>query len=70
MQSDPPAAIDTRFSDPEAAATPWPAVAQALADAELYWLTTVRADGRSHVTPLVGVTMDGAVHFCTGPEEQ
>jgi general stress protein 26 len=70
MQPDPPAAIDTRFSDPEAAATPWHAAAQALADAELYWLTTVRADGRPHVTPLVGVMMDGALHFCTGPGEQ
>jgi general stress protein 26 len=41
-----------------------------LEEAELYWLTTVRADGRPHVTPLIGVTHDGAVHFCTGPREQ
>ena len=38
--------------------------------AELYWLTTVRADGRPHVTPLIGVHHDGAVHFCTGSGEQ
>jgi hypothetical protein len=30
----------------------------------------VRADGRPHVTPLVGVLDDGAVHFCTGVGEQ
>ena len=41
-----------------------------LEGAELYWLTTVRADGRPHVTPLIGVWHDGAVHFCTGPREQ
>jgi nitroimidazol reductase NimA-like FMN-containing flavoprotein (pyridoxamine 5'-phosphate oxidase superfamily) len=38
--------------------------------AELYWLTTVRPDGRPHVTPLIGVWQDGAVHFCTGLREQ
>ena len=38
--------------------------------AELYWITTVRADGRPHVTPLIGVWFDGAMHFTTGLEEQ
>jgi general stress protein 26 len=62
--------IDSRFSDPAADATPWTDVAAALERAELYWLTTVRADGRPHVTPLVGVVHDGAAHFCTGLREQ
>jgi len=66
----PTAAIDSRFSDPEAGATPWPDTAHVLEHAELYWLTTVRADGRPHVTPLIGVAQDGAVHFCTGLQEQ
>jgi general stress protein 26 len=70
MRSDPTAAVDTRFSDPEAGATPWSDAARALEEAELYWLTTVRADGRPHVTPLIGVVHDGAVHFCTGLREQ
>jgi hypothetical protein len=30
----------------------------------------VRPDGRPHVTPLIGVVDDTAVHFCTGLEEQ
>ena len=30
----------------------------------------MRADGRPHVTPLVAVWDDGAVHFCTGEHEQ
>ena len=62
--------FDGRFSDPAAGATPWEDAAQVLERAELYWLTTVRADGRPHVTPLVGVFHDGAVHFCTGLDEQ
>ena len=62
--------FDGRFSDPAAQATPWEDAARILEQAELYWLTTVRADGRPHVTPLVGVFHDGAVHFCTGLEEQ
>jgi len=66
----PSALIDSRFSDPEAGPTPWPEAADALEHAELYWLTTVRPDGRPHVTPLIGVVRDGAMHFCTGLREQ
>jgi hypothetical protein len=62
--------FDTRFSDPEASATPWSEAEAALAGAELFWLTTVRADGRPHVTPLIGLYHDGAMHFVTGTEEQ
>jgi nitroimidazol reductase NimA-like FMN-containing flavoprotein (pyridoxamine 5'-phosphate oxidase superfamily) len=62
--------FDSRFSQAEAEATPWPDAVAALEAAELYWITTVRADGRPHVTPLVGVWHDGAMHFTTGPEEQ
>ena len=70
MRSDPTAAIDTRFSDPAAGPTAWSDAAGLLERAELYWLTTVRADGRPHVTPLIGVAEDGVVHFCTGLREQ
>lgn len=62
--------IDTRFSDPSAKPTPWADVARLLEQAELYWLTTVRADGRPHVTPLVGIAVDSTVFFCTGLREQ
>jgi general stress protein 26 len=67
---EPTGAIDSRFSAPDAAATPWPDVERALEQAELYWLTTIRADGRPHVTPLIGVAHGGALHFCTGLREQ
>src|ERR671911_878674 len=66
----PTTAFDPRFSDPAAGPTPWPEVAAALERAELYWLTTVRADGRPHVTPLIGLAENGVVHFCTGLREQ
>jgi hypothetical protein len=69
-QSEPTPRFDSRFSAPGAGPTPWPDVAQALEQAELYWLTTVRADGRPHVTPLIGLFHDGAMHFTTGLDEQ
>ncbi len=61
--------LDARFSE---ATEPvgWSEVADALARAELYWLTTVREDGRPHTTPLVGAWVDDGFVFCTGPEEQ
>jgi hypothetical protein len=51
MTTEPTAKLDARFSDERAEATPWADAARALEEAELYWLTTVRADGRPHVTP-------------------
>ncbi len=62
--------IDSRFSDPTATAPAWESVEALLDDAELYWLTTVRSDGRPHVTPLVGIWRDGRFVFCTGAGEQ
>ena len=62
--------IDARFSDPDAAATEWTESRRVLEGAELFWLTTVRADGRPHVTPLVAVWLDDAMHFATGASEQ
>src|SRR3954469_23657760 len=62
--------IDDRFSYPTAAAPSWESVEALLDRAELYWLTTVRSDGRPHVTPLVGVWTDGRFAFCTGVGEQ
>lgn len=66
----PATALDTRYSSEGATARPWPEAVALLRDAELYWLTTVRPDGRPHVTPLIGLWADGALHFCTGGEER
>jgi len=62
--------LDTRFSDEDAVATDWEETRRALEDAELFWISTVRADGRPHVTPLVAVWLDDALYFATGPGEQ
>jgi general stress protein 26 len=62
--------IDARFSDPDAVATEWADAQRALETAELFWICTVRRDGRPHVTPLVAVYRDGRVYFCTGATEQ
>jgi hypothetical protein len=43
-----------------AEATPWAAAREVLQTAQLSWVTTVRADGRPHVTPLVAVWLDDA----------
>jgi nitroimidazol reductase NimA-like FMN-containing flavoprotein (pyridoxamine 5'-phosphate oxidase superfamily) len=67
---EPLAELDTRFSDAEASPTPWEVVQRAIAAAELFWISTVRADGRPHVTPLPAVWSAGALCFCTGAEEQ
>jgi nitroimidazol reductase NimA-like FMN-containing flavoprotein (pyridoxamine 5'-phosphate oxidase superfamily) len=58
------------YSDPRATATPWPEATAQLETAEIFWLSTVRPDGRPHVTPLIAVWLDGALHFCTGAQER
>ena len=62
--------LDARFSEPGASATPWEQTVAALEAAELFWITTVRADARPHVTPLVAVWLDAAAYFTTGATEQ
>jgi hypothetical protein len=68
--STPDTTLDARFSDPGSAAAGWDETRRALADAQLSWICTVRADGRPHLTPLVAVWLDGALYFSTGAEEQ
>lgn len=62
--------IDPRYGDASATAPSWDEVERLITDAQLYWIVTVRSDGRPHAVPLAGVWHDGAFAFCTGPEEQ
>ena len=62
--------LSSSFSSPGAQPTPWAEGRRCLADAEVYWLSSVRPDGRPHVTPLLGVWSDGALCFCTGSTER
>jgi len=66
----PTTAIDSRYSDPKAQPVSWADTQQLLEAAEICWLSTVRADGRPHVTPVVSAWSDGAIYFSAGTEEQ
>ena len=66
----PDTALDQDFSDPSASPTTWDDGRAALESARVYWISTVRPDGRPHVTPLIGVWIDGALHIVTGPTER
>jgi nitroimidazol reductase NimA-like FMN-containing flavoprotein (pyridoxamine 5'-phosphate oxidase superfamily) len=59
-----------RFSDRGASATGWSEGRKRVEAAELFWLSTVRPDGRPHVTPLISVWLEGAAYFCTGADER
>jgi nitroimidazol reductase NimA-like FMN-containing flavoprotein (pyridoxamine 5'-phosphate oxidase superfamily) len=67
---EPAMALAGAFSSPNARPTPWADGEALLEDARIYWLTTVRPDGRPHVTPLFAVWLDGVLYFCTGAGER
>jgi hypothetical protein len=53
----------------DATATPWADARERLAHPErdrTYWLATVRPDGRPHVMPILGLSLDGAFYFVAG----
>ena len=62
--------FNPRYSGPDATEVPWSEARQVLERARSYWISTVRSDGRPHVTPLVGVWHEDAMFFTTGPEER
>jgi hypothetical protein len=61
--------LDEDYSDPAATAVGWEQTRRALETAELFWVSTVRPDGRPHVTPVVAVWAEEAVWFSTGAGE-
>lgn len=60
----------SEFSEPDGSAVPWGDVERVLHESEMFWLSTVRRDGRPHVAPLPAMWLDGKLHFCTGAHEQ
>jgi PPOX class probable F420-dependent enzyme len=62
--------LSREFSHRDATVTGWDETRKALEEAELFWISTVRADGRPHVTPVVAAWADGAIWFSTGAGEQ
>lgn len=67
---EPMAELQPQFSSDDATAVPWTKGREQLEAAEIYWLSTVRPDGRPHVTPLLAVWVDAALYFCTGADER
>lgn len=68
--TEPRTRLDTRFSEPGVVAASWEETRRLLEEAQLFWVGTVRRDGRPHVSPLVAVWLDDALHFSTGADEQ
>lgn len=74
----PTAELDARYSSalnprPGAAdvtATDWTEAERQMGAAEIFWLSTVRPDGRLHVTPVIAAWHDGLLYFSTGKSEQ
>jgi general stress protein 26 len=62
--------LDQEHSDSRASATGWTETLRLLQDAELFWVSTVRSSGKPHVTPVVGLWADDALHFFSGATEQ
>jgi general stress protein 26 len=62
--------ISPTYGDDSATAPEWSDIEQRLTSAQLYWIVTVRTDGRPHAVPLCGVWRDVAFYFCTGDAEQ
>ncbi|MGW7313753.1 pyridoxamine 5'-phosphate oxidase family protein [Streptomyces sp. NPDC054854] len=70
--------LDSRYSSAlhprpgaeDVTATEWSQAQRQMAAAEIFWLSTVRPDGRLHVTPVIAAWHDGVLYFSTGPGEQ
>ncbi|MFE3671130.1 pyridoxamine 5'-phosphate oxidase family protein [Streptomyces goshikiensis] len=50
--------------------TEWTEAQRQLRAAEIFWVSTVRPDGRLHVTPVIAAWHDGVLYFSTGATEQ
>ena len=69
-ENEPVAELEPLFSSAEATATPWAEACEVLAAAKVYWLATVRPDGRPHVTTIAGIWLDDTLYFSTGQTER
>ena len=55
FRKEPVAELEPQFSSDNATPTPWAEACEHLATARVYWLSTVRPDGRPHVTPIAAL---------------
>jgi general stress protein 26 len=63
-------ALNPRPGAADVTATEWTEAQRLLESAEIFWVSTVRPDGRLHVTPVIAAWHDGVLYFSTGPGEQ
>jgi general stress protein 26 len=70
MTTIPTTTLAEQFSSPGATPTAWADGQQQLQDAQIFWIATVRPDGRPHIAPLMSVWLDDALYFCTGATER
>jgi hypothetical protein len=56
-------ATEQPYLTQDATPAPWAEARERLADADPYWLATVRPDGLPHLVPILAVWVDGALHF-------
>ncbi|MGW0017628.1 pyridoxamine 5'-phosphate oxidase family protein [Rhodococcus sp. NPDC003382] len=70
MSENEPDVVLGPFSSPDAQATPWASALTVIDAAEVFWLSTVRPDGRPHVTPLLAAWSLGGLCFTTGAQER
>jgi len=66
----PTAELAQHFSSPGADPVAWVEAIPRLETAEIFWLSTVRPNGRPHVTPLIAVWLDGALYLSTSADER
>ncbi|MEV6572862.1 pyridoxamine 5'-phosphate oxidase family protein [Streptomyces sp. NPDC051577] len=63
-------ALRPRPGAADVTATEWADAQRQLETAEIFWVSTVRPDGRLHVTPVIAAWHEGVLYFSTGPGEQ
>ncbi|WP_031165550.1 pyridoxamine 5'-phosphate oxidase family protein [Streptomyces durhamensis] len=63
-------ALNPRPGAADVTATEWAEAERQMTAAEIFWLSTVRPDGRLHVTPVIAAWHEGVLYFSTGKEEQ
>ena len=68
--SEPTTTASAEHGDPNREATSWEVARRVLETADLFLLSTVRSDGRPHVTPLVAVWHDETLYFTSNEDAQ
>jgi hypothetical protein len=62
--------LDPRYTNSGAHPAHWTEARSMPAEAELYWIATVRPSPGPHMTPVAGAWHDGALWFCSQPHER